>query len=228
MKEIFTNYVLLFIIYSFAGWIIEVINFEIREHKFVDRGFLIGPWLPIYGTGAILMINFLSKYSNDLITLFCMCVVTCSLLEYLTSYIMEKIFKARWWDYGKRRFNINGRICLETASLFGLGGCIVIRLINPVIANLLSLISLNVKFIIALILFILFIIDFLVSFKVIISFRTITSKIHKDSTIEISKKVKETLESSSILDKRLINAFPNFEATLRSLQRKRFSFFKRK
>lgn len=83
----------LFLIYSFIGWIVEVSAFLIQDHKFVNRGFLIGPVVPIYGTGGILITILLTKYQSDPIVLFCMAVIVCSILEYLTSYIMEKYLK---------------------------------------------------------------------------------------------------------------------------------------
>ena len=101
------TYLLLFFIYSNAGWLMEVIGKLIEKKKFINRGFLIGPYCPIYGHGAILITILLEKYTNDPIALFIMGVVICSILEYLTSYFMEKIFHARWWDYSRYKFNIN-------------------------------------------------------------------------------------------------------------------------
>ena len=105
-------YFLFFIIYSFLGWIIEVILCSIIEKKIVDRGFLIGPICPIYGCGAVIITLALSSYKDDWIVVFCMAVILAGALEYFTSYAMEKIFHARWWDYSNNKFNINGRICL--------------------------------------------------------------------------------------------------------------------
>lgn len=85
-------YVAIFLIYSFIGWIVEVSAFLIEDHKFVNRGFFIGPVVPIYGTGGILITLLLTKYQSDPVTLFCMAVVVCSILEYFTSYVMEKLF----------------------------------------------------------------------------------------------------------------------------------------
>lgn len=83
------------------------ISFTLYKDKtLVNRGFLMGPYCPIYGCGCILIILLLKRYLNDFIALFIMSMVICSILEYLTSYIMEKLFKARWWDYSDRRFNI--------------------------------------------------------------------------------------------------------------------------
>ena len=105
---------------SFAGWIMETISISIRNKKFVNRGFLIGPVCPIYGYGVVLVSLLLQKYQNDIIVTFFMSIIICGFLEYFTSYFMEIIFKARWWDYSQRKFNINGRVCLENLVLFGL------------------------------------------------------------------------------------------------------------
>ena len=91
---------------TMKGWFIEIINGLIQTKKFVNRGFLIGPYCPIYGVGGILITLLLSKYYDDPIVLFFMGIAVCGILEYLTSYIMEKFFKARWWDYSKRKFRL--------------------------------------------------------------------------------------------------------------------------
>ena len=117
MKTFFT-YFILFLIYSFVGWAIEVVVTFNKDKRFVNRGFLLGPYCPIYGFSSIIMILYLSRYRSSFITVFLLAVVVCSIMEYLVSYIMEKLFKARWWDYSNRKFNINGRVCLENS--FGL------------------------------------------------------------------------------------------------------------
>ena len=156
----------LFLIYSFIGWIVEVSAFLIQDHKFVNRGFLIGPVVPIYGTGGILITILLTKYQSDPIVLFCMAVIVCSILEYLTSYIMEKIFKTRWWDYSNKKFNINGRICLSNLIVFGIMGLVMVYLINPFLINILNKIDPILLKCVVSILMVLFIIDFFVSFSV--------------------------------------------------------------
>ena len=90
-------YFLLFMIYAILGWIMEVTCKLIQYKRFINRGFLIGPYCPIYGYGALLITILLHKYTNDPIVLFIMAIVVCGTLEYLTSYFMEKIYKARWW-----------------------------------------------------------------------------------------------------------------------------------
>ena len=95
---IISKYFLLFVFYSFLGWLMEVTQGYVRHKKFVNRGFLIGPYCPIYGYGAISMTLLLKGYANDPIVLFVMAIVICSILEYTTSFVMEKIFKIRWWE----------------------------------------------------------------------------------------------------------------------------------
>lgn len=203
--------ILLFLIYSVIGWIIEGIDMLIMTKKIVNRGFLIGPYCPIYGFGALFIVLVLDKYKNDALVLFVMSVLSCGILEYMTSLVMEKIFKTRWWDYSDVKFNINGRICLETLVLFGLGGVIISYFVNPFIVNILNLIPSLVLNLLTIIFFIVFMIDFIVSCKIIISFKNTISNIRKDSTDEIKKKVKEFLANKSKLVNRLAEAFPDFE-----------------
>ncbi|MDE5587247.1 MAG: putative ABC transporter permease, partial [Bacilli bacterium] len=85
------------------GWFLECIFCTIDDKKLVyDRGFLLGPYCPIYGCGALYMYFFLDKYQSDPLALFIMAMVGTSILEYVTSFLMEKIFRARWWDYSNR------------------------------------------------------------------------------------------------------------------------------
>ena len=122
----FKIYFLLFITYSFIGWIIEIIDrFKVNK-KIVNRGFLIGPYIPIYGSCAIVMVLLLHSVKSPTI-LFLSCILIASIGEYLTSYIMEKVFHARWWDYSDYKFNLNGRICLINCLGFGVLGFILIK-----------------------------------------------------------------------------------------------------
>lgn len=202
------HYFMLFIIYSFLGWVMEVICSLVQHKKFINRGFCIGPYCPIYGVGCLFMTFFLDKYLNDAIVLFVMSIFMCSILEYFTSLFMEKIFHARWWDYSNRIFNINGRICLETMIPFGFLGCLVMYVLNPFLINLIKSISYVPLIIISVTLFILFFIDNIVSFEIVSNFKNTTRIIAKDSTEEITKMVREVLTKKSLLSRRLIEAFP--------------------
>jgi len=207
-------YFLLFIIYSMLAWCMEVTLGLIEHKKFINRGFLIGPYCPIYGYGAILITFLLKKYVDDAFTLFIMAILVCGILEYATSYFMEKIFKARWWDYSKTKFNINGRICLETIIPFGLLGLLIMYVTNPFFIEKLGQLPeiwLNILF---WSLLVLFITDNIVS-TVVISYIKKTLKFigkELDNTEEITKKIREVLKQKSPLHRRLANAYPKLEA----------------
>lgn len=210
-----TYYFLLFMIYSVAGWLLEVTCKYIDYKKFINRGFLIGPYCPIYGFGAVLITFLLYRYEEDPIVLFLMTILICGALEYFTSWAMEKIFKARWWDYSKRKFNLDGRICLGTLVPFGVFGLILTYITNPFLLNCLNNANLIVLNTIAVILFIIYIVDNIISTIIILGFRkatiTIGRKERADNTEEITKKVKEILAQKSWGYKRLIDAFPSLE-----------------
>lgn len=214
-----SKYFLLFFIYSVIGWLIEVINLYIRTNKFVNRGFLIGPYCPIYGVGGVVITIFLTKYSNSLIVLFVMSAFLCGIIEYFTSYAMEKLFNARWWDYSYRKFNINGRICLETLVPFGILGCVVIYITNPILYNFFDLLNYSLINIIALILLVIFVFDYITSFKIISSFKETTMTfLNRDNTEEITKKVRLILSKKSFLTKRLVDAFPQFKTVISNIK----------
>lgn len=206
-------YLLLFIIYSFIGWVIEVIYVYYDEDKLVNRGFLIGPCCPIYGVSSILMIFLLDKYKPNLEVLFVMAVLICTITEYLTSLIMEKLFNTRWWDYSKQKFNLNGRICLKTSIAFGLLGVLLIYVINPFISSLLLKFNPIVLIVVSSIFLIVFLIDLCISFNIISKLELNQILLKIDNTDTISRKVREKIASKSILMKRLINAFPGFKIT---------------
>lgn len=205
------TYYYMFIFYSVLGWFIEVIIKFILEKKFVNRGFLIGPYLPIYGFGTLLITLLLNRYNNDPIALFIFSVVICSILEYSTSYIFEKIFKARWWDYSEKKLNINGRICLEFAVQFGIAGVIAIKLINPLIIKILSNANKTLVLIIGVIILIIGITDIIVSSKILLSIRKENKGNPKDDTEQISKKVIKKIKSLGWGQQRLLSAFPKFK-----------------
>lgn len=208
------NLFLLFLIYSCIGWLIEVTFVSIDSKRFVNRGFLIGPYCPIYGTGGLAISILLKKYVNDYIVTFVLSAVIASILEYITSYIMEKLFKARWWDYSKKKFNLNGRICLENTLFFGLIGTLMLCFLTPMFTEFIVSIPQNIKYIIAGILAVIFITDNIVSFNIISSVKNLALEVKKDSTIEITKRVKEKLLEKRGLFSRIVHAFPSLKCTM--------------
>ena len=184
-------YFLLFISYAFLGWCMEVTCKFIQYKKFINRGFLIGPYCPIYGWGALAITILLKRYMEDPLVLFVMSTLICSIIEYLTSYFMEKKYHARWWDYSNKKFNINGRICLETLIPFGILGVAIMYGTNPILFKLYNQIPQLVINILTVILFIGFIVDNIISSNIISSINVEENKLIKDNTEEITEKIKQ-------------------------------------
>ena len=204
-------YFLLFISYAFLGWCMEVTCKFIQYKKFINRGFLIGPYCPIYGWGALAITILLKRYMEDPLVLFVMSTIICSIIEYLTSYFMEKKYHARWWDYSNKKFNINGRICLETLIPFGILGVAIMYGTNPILFKLYNQIPQLVINILTVILFIGFIVDNIISSNIISSINVEENKLIKDNTEEITEKIKQVLRQKSWLHRRLINAYPGLK-----------------
>ena len=186
-------YIMIFFTYSFLGWTMESVGSIFKEKKFVNRGFLIGPYCPVYGTGVVLITLLLHKYTNDIPALFFLSTLLCGALEYLTSYLMEKLFNDKWWDYSDNKYNINGRVCLKNSILFGIAGLVVIYFIYLFIKSIYSMLSEIALKIIAYSLSTIYIIDMIISFKIILSFKKETYA-QKDNTEEISEMVKDKAE----------------------------------
>ena len=225
---LFCRYVLLFFVYSFLGWCLEVACKLISDHKFVNRGFLIGPYCPIYGPGALIMTLLLNRYLNDPVTLFIMIILCCSLLEYFTSYFLEKIFHTRWWDYSGYRFNINGRICLETMVPFGLFGLFIMYITNPFFLGLINKISTPILIFLTIILLCVYLVDNIISFKIIKNIQHVGEDIQKkqlikkDDTERITNLVKKQVEDSmKTFERRIVHAFPHLQVIKTKVKKRR-------
>ena len=136
----FSKIVLFFFFFSIIGWLWEVFYFIVIKGQFVNRGFLRGPWLPIYGFACALLILFtkskkLRKLLNSPMLTFIFITIFCTILEYITSYVIEKYTGIRYWDYSKLFMNINGRVCLRNSVFFGVGGSLCIYIIGPSFAR---------------------------------------------------------------------------------------------
>lgn len=202
---------LLFWFFSILGWILEVVVCSFSDRKFVNRGFLIGPYCPIYGFGSLIML-IISPYKDHLFVCFILALTLCSTLEYFASFLMEKLFKIRWWDYSNDAFNINGRICLKNAMAFGALGVIFTRYLNTWYFSLIDNLSDKLLIIISIIVLVLTLIDIFVSFNAMNSIKNIINKDldkykHNDSTSDAKKLVNKKILNINSLQKRLIETY---------------------
>lgn len=130
--------ILYFFVYGFLGWCTEVAFAACKERKFVNRGFLNGPICPIYGIGVGIVVQFLMPYKDNFILLYVTSVVLVTALEWVTGFILEKVFHNKWWDYSKMPLNLNGYVCLLFSLIWGVACVAIVELIHPVIHKLLS------------------------------------------------------------------------------------------
>lgn len=137
-----------FYIYSIFGWCYETIYCSIEAGELVKRGFFYGPYLPIYGFGAIFVLLLLHKRMNKIQQFFFSMVVTTG-MEYLTSWLLELIFNKRWWDYTNYRIQLNGRVCLVAALLFGVMGVVLVNFIHPRLKRLTDKITKKTRIVLA-------------------------------------------------------------------------------
>ena len=154
------NYFFTFCIYSVAGWIMETLLFLIRDKKVVKRGFLFGPVCPIYGCGAVLCTAVLYDRVHNIFLIFIFGLLLCGTLEYLTHFILEKMFHAMWWDYSSRRFNIKGRVYLNGLLTFGLGAVLIVEVLQPLVFKLIDIIPDTAMYIMCFVLYSIFLADF--------------------------------------------------------------------
>ena len=170
------HYFLWFLFYSFAGWMYESILVSCQQHRLVNRGFLNGPLCPIYGTGAILGVAILGNVHNP-ITIFLISMVGATILEYTTSWVMEQLFHARWWDYSNFRFNLQGRVCLLGALIFGLGGVGVVLGSQPYVERVTDMIPLPMLHTLVTVLALITIIDLAVTVTGMLEFEQVLDSV---------------------------------------------------
>lgn len=133
MPQNFYELVWIFIIYAFIGWCTEVSYAALDTGKFVNRGFLNGSYCPIYGCGVVIVVAILTPLKENLLILFAGSFLLTSVLEYITGYILEKVFHNKWWDYSDKPFNIKGYVCLKFSIYWGLACTFIMDIIHPII-----------------------------------------------------------------------------------------------
>ena len=149
MFDLIINYVFMFFIFSAIGWAIECTYRSLGERKIINSGFLYGPMCPIYGTGCLvfelILVPLSQPIEKRLIPVLLLGMVLADIVEYATSYIMEKLFNARWWDYSNNFLNLHGRICFKHTCYWAIFAFVYVYLIAPVYQYVLSFIPQNVR-----------------------------------------------------------------------------------
>ena len=220
MLEKVAIWFLLFMLYSFGGWVMEVSVSLINHKKFINRGFLIGPICPIYGT-VDFIVSLLLSQTESIIAIFCVSLVGGAVLEYVASFIMEKLFRVRWWDYSEKPININGRICMSSVLSFGIAGIFIVKFVTPFFYEFFDSLYSPVLLFIAALMLAWFIFDIVLSLWLILGVRVTVGTVERDATDEISNRVQEILMGKGKLNRRLVKAFPNQSPSKKSPRKPR-------
>ena len=207
-----TDYIFIFFIFSVIGWLIEVSLKSIQFHRFINRGFLVGPYCPIYGLGALLIVmsnEWLGKYDSSNAIIFLNSLLICGIVEYFVSYFLEKFYHARWWDYTNRPMNLHGRIWIGNLILFGIGGLAIVNIFNPLFLSIFYRMDLKYREITAIIIAILMFSDYIVSYFVMKLIKVNVEKSKADNTEDIKQEIKLLASDKNILYERFVNAYPD-------------------
>lgn len=191
---------LYFFVYGFLGWCTEVAFAAWKEHRFVNRGFLNGPICPVYGIGVTLVVHFLSPYRSNLIILYITSTILVTELEWLTGFILERVFHNKWWDYSNMPLNLNGYVCLLFSLIWGVACVLIVDFIHPVIHKLLLYIPVIVGVIILIILGIGMFADLYVTASGILKMNKRLAAMQEiaDELHEISDKIGENIYKNTI------------------------------
>ena len=201
-------YVLLFFVGAVLGWCMEVICKLVQFGRFINRGFLIGPYCPIYGFGAALLTALLSRFTQDPFAVFGLAMLICGTLEYLTSWLMETLFHCRWWDYSAKRFNLNGRVCANTLIPFGLLGLLMVYFVRPWLFARFAQLSPQWLYGLSGGLTAVLLTDTAVSALTLVRIRKGAANAAGDSTEAVTAAVRAMLAQESALVRRTLRAFP--------------------
>lgn len=182
-------------IYSFLGWVCEIIYCSVPAKKFINRGFLMGPVCPVYGFGALLIILSLENFTNSTVSLYLLGVIITTVVEYITACLLEYSFNTKWWDYSKYKFNYKGRICLLNSSLFGILVVVLMEGVHPIVWSTLSTTPKNILALSAALISIAFIVDTVCS---VISILHLNQKI---KALHLNQKISEKIKDLGLADK---------------------------
>lgn len=198
------NYIillLLFAVYSFLGWVLETTFASINAGKFINRGFLTGSFCPIYGLGAILIIKassgidiYIEYYYTGVLISVLFSIILVTALEYITGFILERLFNCKWWDYSDNHANIKGYVCLKYSLLWGVLAFLLVQMVHPLILKIVLNIPFRIKIYYAVILGIYFIGDTIRSVtdalnlrNVIINYSNFSAKLYHEKILQYKR-----------------------------------------
>lgn len=221
--------ILTFFLFSCIGWVMEVLLKYIQYHRFINRGFLIGPYCPIYGFGVVaitvLVGGFIGR-EGTIGEIFLAGLFICGALEYFVSWYMEKVFHARWWDYSQKPMNLNGRIWIGNLVLFGVASVVIVKWVEPSLFRVMEDWPSSLLKTLAIVIVVLFVADQVVSHILMNLVRREIDAQDGDNTAEISQKIHALLRNRSLLICRLHEAYPDLQAQPKAMTKQLHAAYK--
>ncbi|MBQ2759274.1 MAG: putative ABC transporter permease [Clostridia bacterium] len=202
MFDVIIDYVFMFFVFSAIGWAIECTYRSLGERRIINSGFLYGPMCPIYGTGClvfdIILVPLSEPIEKRLIIVLLLGMLLADIVEYVTSYIMEKLFNARWWDYSNNFLNLHGRICFKHTCYWAIFAFVYVYLIAPMYRFALGFISQEVRVIAVFVILAIFTVDLIFTVKAAADINKLMKKLSalKVSVMEKAEQFKDTAEST--------------------------------
>ena len=179
MPYTIVQWICFFFIYGFLGWCYESAYVSFKHKQWVNRGFVRGPLLPLYGSGAILLLFVTIPFRENLFLMFVSGAIGATILEYVTGVAMEALFKVRYWDYSKRKFNFQGHICLAATTLWGVFAIVIVKVVHRPIENLVMILPETMVEIFVMVVTVVFAADFALSFKAAMDIRDVLIKLEE-------------------------------------------------
>lgn len=199
MEFHFNNWLVYFYFYCIAGWIFESGNVSVRQKKWVNRGFMKGPWLPLYGSGALVILLSTLPFEQNPIAVYFVSAISATILEYITGVVMLKLFKVRYWDYRYRKIQFQGHICLVSTIVWGFLGLLMVYIIHPPVVKLVGSWNPEVVSIITFLITICIVYDFANSFREAMDLRGLITQAQ-----ELKERIEESLaEKREELEQRM-------------------------
>ena len=218
----FTLWMLYFFAYAFVGWLWESGYVSVRKRRWVNSGFLNGPIIPVYGFSMIAVLAAIAPFGDNLLVLYLASAAVITVIEYLTSWLMELLFHARWWDYSKVPLNLNGRVALPISAFWGLGVVLIVKFVHPLVATGVTWLATHYGIYAAIALIALGMFDFGFTLANALAFGAATKRV--GAAIEAKKaELKEKLDwleayrqdphspHLNAVQRRLVRSFPNLQ-----------------
>lgn len=175
----FNNWLVYFYFYCIFGWVFESLNVSIRQRKWVNRGFMKGPWLPLYGSGALVILLSTLPFKDYPVAVYFAAAISATLLEYVTGVAMLALFKVRYWDYRYRKIQFQGHICLVSTIVWGFLGLLMVYIIHPPVVKLVNSWNQEVVSILTFVITICIVYDFANAFREAMDLRALIIQVEK-------------------------------------------------